>query len=581
MLLRSQKVVCAVVAGLAGLAMLVLAAGTPRPVPAVRVAAMASQFDGATAVEYTRAVAEGFPDRVTGSDASRRAGEYLRAEFEKLGYRVESPTFSMWLAGQRVQGENLIAHLPGGVPETIAVIAHYDGQTTSHQAAEDNASGVGVMLELARVARLRPHRRGLIFAATDAEEWGMIGARHLIPFLKSQGTVAVLSIDYLNAGSAPALEINPSGQFGGYTPLWLRELVVTAGKVQGAQVVQPSGLWEWIERALQVSFQDQGPLVRAGIPALNIATLTKELAASRARYHTPQDVFRDFDPASFKLLGATLDQALVTLDDFTPPAGNGMGAFRLASDRYLTGDVVWLLQALAFAPLVLMGVYAAQNLLARKHPPRALLLLTPAGWSGPLWLAAVALYVLTAANILKRYDLYPATPKDPFLYTLPLAVILTLSLVLVLGFVILRRLYSRLEFPPESFADRKRALFLWVAAVALTGFLVNPYATGLFLGVFSYAAAVLLPPRGILPRALNAVLLLAALVPFSALLYFFGKEIFLGWRILWYLVLQTAYGVWSPLAVALFLLAGALWAQLFWHSVVHASSSSGPPGAGS
>jgi len=62
---------------------------------------------------------------------------------------------------------------------------------------------------------------------------------------------------------------------------------------------------------------------------------------------------------------------------------------------------------------------------------------------------------------------------------------------------------------------------------------------------------------------LNSGLLLFGALPFAALLAFFGEQIFLGWRILWYLILQTAYGVWSTSAALLFLLAASLWIQLF------------------
>ena len=43
---------------------------------------------------------------------------------------------------------------------------------------------------------------------------------------------------------------------------------------------------------------------------------------------------------------------------------------------------------------------------------------------------------------------------------------------------------------------------------------------------------------------------------------------YLGWRIVWYLVLQSAYGVWSPVAVALFLMALVLRIQFLWIAVL-------------
>ena len=124
-----------------------------RPMPTLPVTPIAPKFDPAAAIENTRVLAEDYPDRITGSEGARRAAEHLRAEFRQRGYQVSDNTFTMWLRGERVEGDNVIAEIPGQTSESVAVIAHYDGQTTSHQAAEDNASGVGVLLELASVLR--------------------------------------------------------------------------------------------------------------------------------------------------------------------------------------------------------------------------------------------------------------------------------------------------------------------------------------------------------------------------------------------------------------------------------------------
>ncbi len=571
MLTPRQRLAIIVCATLAALTMLWLARGGTQAAPRPQVNAISAQFDGAAAVEYTRFLAEEFPDRVTGSDSSRRAGEYLRAEFRKLGYLVASPTFSMWLHGERVQGENIVAQLQGDFPKSVAVLAHYDGQFTSHQAAEDNASGVGVLLELARVLRQRPHQRGLIFAATDAEEWGMIGARRLCDLLRDRNTVAVISIDYLNAGPSPALEIDCEGQFAGYTPPWLRELVVAAGRAQGVRVEQPFGEWEWIGRAIAVSFQDQGPLLRAGIPALNIATLTKQLEASRARYHTTGDVFRDFNPETFRMLGTTVEQAVSVLDGLDVKPAGSMRDFRLASGRYLSGTALEWMQLLGLTPVALASVFVFRNLLAPRRDATRGRFLGALVWVAPPWVATLALYALTRANVLKRYELYPATPKDPFLYQPPLLVVAPLLLILGAGFLAVLKL--RPHPSRETFGSWKGVRFVGVFVAALAALIVNPYAMWLYLGIFAYGTLLLLPPRDFARRAWNAMWLLAALAPFVTLLYFFGREIFLGWRILWYLVLQAAYGVWSPWAIGIFILAVVLWVQLFWGSVVRGGAN--------
>jgi hypothetical protein len=546
-------------------------------------------FEGAAAFEFTRVLAEEFPDRVTGTPAALRAANYLRAQLESSGYAVTLEPFSLWLRGERAQGENVIAEWEGDSPQSVAMIAHYDSQFTSHQAAEDNASGVGVLLELARALRQSPHAHGMILVATDAEEWGMIGARELTGFLKRHHTVAVISIKYVMAGPPRSLEINCMGQFAGYTPLWLRQLLLASGRAQGASVEQATGPAEWTERALEISAQDQGPLLRAGIPAIDIGVLSTQVEASRRRHHTRQDVFQDFDPAAFQMVGATVEQAVLALDKLplvalgttdsfpsapAPTRGaawdaeGGAEDFQISPSRYLPGRLIYAIQLFLLVPILVAAFFAARNFVDDDFDLRGWRFFEPVSWIIPAGLATLLLYALTGVNLLPRYELYPAAPKDPFLYHLPFTVLAALGLVIVAGSMELRKLHANVDAPPAPFAVKKGILFLWVVIMALVGFINNPYAMWLFLGAFTYAAALLLPPRDVTRRIVNAALLIAGAAPFAALLCSFGREMYLGLRIVWYLVLQSAYGVWSPVAIALFLMAVVLWSQLFWISVL-------------
>ncbi|HMD85042.1 MAG TPA: M28 family peptidase [Terriglobia bacterium] len=594
---RRNTALCAIAVGLVIGA---CARWGPRPLPPLSLSPAPVRFEGAAAFEFIRVVAEEFPDRVTGTPAAHRAANYLRAQLRNTGYVVTLEPFPLWLRGKSVEGENVIAQSEGDSPENVAIIAHYDSQFTSHQAAEDNASGVGVLLELARALHQSPHSHGLILAATDAEEWGMIGARELTDFLKRHHTVAVISIQYIMAGPPRSVEMNCMGQFAGYTPLWLRQMLLASGRAQGASMEQATGRQEWIERALEVSEQDQGPLLRAGIPAVNVGILSTQMESSRRRHHTAEDVFRDFDPAAFQMLGATVEQAVLSLDEVPLLARGGKGSlastsvptsgamvwihgggaddFQVTPGSYLHGGLVYAIQLLLLLPILIAAVFSAHNFAAGDIDLRGWRLLDPVSWIIPPGLATLLLYGLTELNALPRYELYPATPKDPFLYHLPFTVLAVLLTVIVVGSVELQKLRARMDTPPVPFAVKKGILFLWVAMVALVGFLNNPYAMWLFLGAFAYATGLLPPPRGVVRRSVNAALLIAAAAPFAMLLYSFGREMDSGWHIVWYLVLQTAYGVWSPVAVALFLMALVLWAQLFWISVLatHQGAESQP-----
>ena len=108
-----------------------------------------------------------------------------------------SSTFTMTgETGQPLPAKNVIAVLPGANPafngQALIVSAHYDhlgfgwpdaragAKGQLHPGADDNASGVAVMLELARLmANARPER-SVIFAAFAGEEAGLLGSRHYV-----------------------------------------------------------------------------------------------------------------------------------------------------------------------------------------------------------------------------------------------------------------------------------------------------------------------------------------------------------------------------------------------------------------
>ncbi len=87
---------------------------------------------------------------------------------------------------QEGDGANLLGICPGTDPKLpyFVVTAHYDhlgireGQI--YPGADDNASGVSVLLELAAFCQKSPFRHSILFAALDAEERGLQGARALV-----------------------------------------------------------------------------------------------------------------------------------------------------------------------------------------------------------------------------------------------------------------------------------------------------------------------------------------------------------------------------------------------------------------
>lgn len=108
---------------------------------------------------------------------------YLKEQLGALG-PVEEHGFSEGID----EGTNLILKLPGQHPELdpLLVAAHYDGPLHSI-GADDNASGLAALIELARHWSAHSPRRPVWIVAFDQEEWGMLGSTALARELKASG----------------------------------------------------------------------------------------------------------------------------------------------------------------------------------------------------------------------------------------------------------------------------------------------------------------------------------------------------------------------------------------------------------
>ena len=171
---------------------------------------------------------EALEGRGAGTAAERKAGSYIANELASYGiellYTNGVQDFSVALgAGDTLHSQNIVAVLPGSDSllreEYIVIGAHYDhlgkqirqidGQesTVLFLGADDNASGVAIMLELAKMAASRPYlfKRSLVFVGFGAEEIGLFGSWYFVnrAFSQIDNTVSMINLDMLGrSGSA-------------------------------------------------------------------------------------------------------------------------------------------------------------------------------------------------------------------------------------------------------------------------------------------------------------------------------------------------------------------------------------------
>lgn len=108
--------------------------------------------------------------------------------------------------GEAKQAENILGILPGKEPGYIVVSAHYDHlgiiDKKLYPGANDNASGVAVILELINQLKVRRPTYSIIFALWSAEEMGLLGSDYYcshptVPLDSIKAIVNLDSVGYL------------------------------------------------------------------------------------------------------------------------------------------------------------------------------------------------------------------------------------------------------------------------------------------------------------------------------------------------------------------------------------------------
>ena len=125
----------------------------------------------------------GFRTRYTFSSSIVEVQKWLRSCFIELGYTAgDDVNFQPFQLANAPPQQNILCGLdPTREPGVVLICAHYDSLSENPNelapGADDNASGVAAILELARLLRDVPLRRRPYFVCFGAEEQGLFGSR--------------------------------------------------------------------------------------------------------------------------------------------------------------------------------------------------------------------------------------------------------------------------------------------------------------------------------------------------------------------------------------------------------------------
>lgn len=242
------------------------------------------RFVTKVAMNHVRALAADIGVRVRTRRGELKAARYVKAKLERFGYRTHVQKFEVDGGTSR----NVVARWPGAKRYGVVIGGHIDTVARS-PGANDNASGVAVMLEIARRVAGKQQSRFIRFVGFGSEEYGRDGAHHVgsqvfVNRLGEEGRkrlAGVISVDMIADG---------------------RPLITATAGIGPAVVART--LYRKIDAAgigtvyrVTCDCSDNGPFERAGIPAAFL------WSGGEPDYHGPSDTVPNMDKSDLGRTG--------------------------------------------------------------------------------------------------------------------------------------------------------------------------------------------------------------------------------------------------------------------------------------
>jgi len=236
--------------------------------------------------------------RIPGSDAHRVFREWLIAELGRLGARVETQAFDDSVGGAFLTVTNVIARFGPETGRPIALFAHYDSRAFADRdperpddpvpGANDGASGVAVLLEVAELMKTQVPPRGVELVFLDAEDQGR--ADRPEEFSRGARGYAQSLAPRLEAGTAPVAGF--LFDMVGDRDLNIHPEVISARRASNIaalvlEAAAATGARHFHDEPKYAVTDDHIPILDAGVPCVDII---------------------DFDYAAWHTTGDTPDQ---------------------------------------------------------------------------------------------------------------------------------------------------------------------------------------------------------------------------------------------------------------------------------
>lgn len=311
------------------------------------------EFSAEKAYEHILYLSQKIGPRPAGSKNELKAAQYLNYMLNQYGWKVREQPFSKIVVNpnplqsenriQVINSQNIIAELPGKQPETILLGAHYDTANLSAPGAVDNASGVGVLLELARTLGQSQHQETYQIVFFGAEEYGLVGSSYFVAQSDLSAIRWMLNLDMIGT----PLEIDIAGKKSA-PPELVRQIV---------QVARREGIPFHVSRDFMVMTRDgtQGgnsdfsPFLDQGIPAVGLGISGR----AGGYFHRPEDRIEQVTLQKLERIGQLIPKLISSVQI----AGSGQRTWDALYLPFQFGSYVLFLPTLALRTLFILIIF--------------------------------------------------------------------------------------------------------------------------------------------------------------------------------------------------------------------------------
>ena len=268
-----------------------------------------------------------FKGRETGTDEELRAAAYIRELMLGIGLTPKGNAGTYYQTftfkpkkdphqlirfqeggDSTITGTNVIGFIDHGAANTVVIGAHYDhlglggegslykGEPAVHNGADDNASGVAVVLDLAKKIKETELSKNYLFITFSGEEMGLLGSNFFTknPTLDLDGVSYMLNLDMVGRlREDKTLSVSGTGT----SPIWPQ--VLNTSNPGFKLVLNESG----------VGPSDHTSFYLQDIPVLHFFTGQHE------DYHKPTDDAEKLNYEGMRLISSYLFNLVKELDD--------------------------------------------------------------------------------------------------------------------------------------------------------------------------------------------------------------------------------------------------------------------------